>query len=103
MGSMRNMVQDLSQRFIDEKIKKPLADELLFGKLKNGGSVKVDKLDTDSELSIYVNGKKLSNSKKRKKPKALCYTRSFLTASACFSLLFRLSGIVLFSVKYGMI
>ena len=37
--------------------------------------------------------------KKRKKPKALCYTRSFLTASACFSLLFRLSGIVLFSAK----
>ena len=91
------------QRFIDEKIKKPLADELLFGKLKNGGSVKVDKLDNDSELSIYVNGKKLSNSKKRKKPKASCYTRSFLTASACFSLLFRLSGIVLFSAKYGMI
>ena len=71
MGSMRNMVQDLSQRFIDEKIKKPLADELLFGKLKNGGSVKVDKLDTDSELSIYVNGKKLSNSKKKKETESL--------------------------------
>ena len=59
------------QRFIDEKIKKPLADELLFGKLKNGGSVKVDKLDTDSELSIYVNGKKLSNSKKKKETESL--------------------------------
>ena len=59
------------QRFIDEKIKKPLADELLFGKLKNGGSVKVDKLDTDSELSIYVNGKKLSNSKKKKETESI--------------------------------
>ena len=59
------------QRFIDEKIKKPLADELLFGKLKNGGSVKVDRVDTDSELSIYVNGKKLSNSKKKKETESL--------------------------------
>ena len=40
-------------------------------KLKNGGSVKVDKLDTDSELSIYVNGKKLSNSKKKKETEGL--------------------------------
>tara|TARA_Y100000590_G_C15747123_1_gene1022547 strand:+ start:1477 stop:3789 length:2313 start_codon:yes stop_codon:yes gene_type:complete len=30
------------ERLIDEKIKKPLADELLFGKLKNGGSVYAD-------------------------------------------------------------
>jgi ATP-dependent Clp protease ATP-binding subunit ClpA len=59
------------QRFIDEKIKKLLADELLFGKLKNGGSVKVDKLDTDSELSIYVNGRKLSGSKKKKETESL--------------------------------
>jgi ATP-dependent Clp protease ATP-binding subunit ClpA len=29
-------------RLIQEKIKKPLADELLFGKLANGGSVKID-------------------------------------------------------------
>ena len=29
-------------RVIQEKIKDPLSDELLFGKLKNGGSVKVD-------------------------------------------------------------
>ena len=59
------------QRFIDEKIKKPLADELLFGKLKNGGSVKVDKSDTATELSIYVNGKKLSNGKKKKETESL--------------------------------
>ena len=30
------------KRLIDEKIKKPLADELLFGKLEKGGVVKVD-------------------------------------------------------------
>ena len=54
------------QRVIDEKIKKPLADELLFGKLKNGGSVKVDISDKNSDLAIYVNDKKLSTSKKNK-------------------------------------
>ncbi|HHB95340.1 MAG TPA: ATP-dependent Clp protease ATP-binding subunit ClpA, partial [Campylobacterales bacterium] len=36
-------------RVINEKIKEPLTDEILFGKLKNGGSVKVtykkEKLD----------------------------------------------------------
>jgi len=32
-------------RVIDEKIKKPLVDELLFGKLENGGTVKVDEKD----------------------------------------------------------
>jgi ATP-dependent Clp protease ATP-binding subunit ClpA len=32
-------------RLIQEKVKKPMADELLFGKLKNGGIVKID-LDT---------------------------------------------------------
>jgi ATP-dependent Clp protease ATP-binding subunit ClpA len=36
-------------RLIQEKIKKPMADELLFGKLKNGGIVKndIDPSDTD--------------------------------------------------------
>ena len=29
-------------RLIQDKIKKPLADELLFGKLANGGSVRID-------------------------------------------------------------
>ena len=56
---------------IDEKIKKPLADELLFGKLKNGGSVKVDTSDKDSDLAIYVNDKKLSTSKKNKESDSL--------------------------------
>jgi ATP-dependent Clp protease ATP-binding subunit ClpA len=30
------------QRVIDTKIKEPLTDEILFGKLKNGGNVTVD-------------------------------------------------------------
>ncbi len=30
------------ERIINENVKKPLAEELLFGKLKNGGTVKVD-------------------------------------------------------------
>ena len=29
-------------RIISEKIKKPLTDEILFGKLKKGGSIKID-------------------------------------------------------------
>ncbi len=29
-------------RLIQEHVKKPMADELLFGKLKNGGIVKID-------------------------------------------------------------
>ncbi len=54
------------QRVIDEKIKKPLADELLFGKLKSGGNVKVDISETSNELAIFINGKKISSSKKKK-------------------------------------
>ena len=34
-------VRARSRRVIQEHIKKPLADELLFGKLENGGTVKV--------------------------------------------------------------
>lgn len=52
------------QRLIDEKIKKPLADELLFGKLKSGGAIKVDvekDLQGDiSDLILIVNDKKIS-------------------------------------------
>ena len=51
------------QRLIDEKIKKPLADELLFGKLKSGGSIKVDvekNEETKSgELVLIINDKKI--------------------------------------------
>ncbi|HRE45357.1 MAG TPA: ATP-dependent Clp protease ATP-binding subunit ClpA, partial [Terricaulis sp.] len=35
-------------RVIQEQIKKPMADELLFGKLKNGGIVKID-LDVEKD------------------------------------------------------
>ena len=34
-------------RLIQEKLKKPLAEELLFGKLVNGGTVLVDELDNE--------------------------------------------------------
>jgi ATP-dependent Clp protease ATP-binding subunit ClpA len=51
------------QRLIDEKIKKPLADELLFGKLKSGGSIKVDvekNEETKSrDLILIINDKKI--------------------------------------------
>ena len=50
-------------KLIDEKIKKPLADELLFGKLKSGGSIKVDvekNEETKSgELVLIINDKKI--------------------------------------------
>lgn len=39
------------QRLIDEKIGKPLAKEILFGKLKNGG---IAKIDYDSEKGTYT-------------------------------------------------
>ncbi len=51
------------ERFIEEKIKKPLAEEILFGKLRNGGRVKVsfdsDKLKFDfEEMSRQVPAEK---------------------------------------------
>ncbi|MEZ5959574.1 MAG: ATP-dependent Clp protease ATP-binding subunit ClpA [Hyphomonadaceae bacterium] len=36
-------------RVINEQVKKPMADELLFGKLKDGGIVKIDVDPTDAE------------------------------------------------------
>jgi len=41
------------QRVIDDKIKKPLSREILFGKLTNGGIVKVDKVN-DSLVFEYL-------------------------------------------------
>jgi len=41
-------------RLIQEKIKRPLADELLFGKLANGGAVRISLKDEDLEFSIEV-------------------------------------------------
>ena len=34
------------QRVIDKEIKRPLSRQLLFGDLKNGGTVKIDFLDS---------------------------------------------------------
>ena len=39
-------------RVIQEHIKKPLADEVLFGKLQNGGTVKVDVKNGADELVL---------------------------------------------------
>ena len=39
-------------RLIDEKIRKRLADELLFGSLTSGGKVKVDLKDGEPVLSL---------------------------------------------------
>jgi ATP-dependent Clp protease ATP-binding subunit ClpA len=44
-------------RLIHEKIKKPLADEILFGKLERGGRVSVDL--TDDELTFAIAGAEL--------------------------------------------
>ena len=47
-------------RIIQENIKKPLADELLFGRLKGGGVVTVD-LSKKGELTFkYKGGKKIA-------------------------------------------
>ena len=38
-------------RLIQDKIKKSLADEILFGKLSNGGSVSVD-INNEGEIKL---------------------------------------------------
>lgn len=47
-------------RVVREKLKKPLAEELLFGKLVNGGIVKVGVKDNDITLTISERPKKSS-------------------------------------------
>ena len=44
-------------RIIQEKIKKPLAEELLFGKLENGGHVKVHENDNKLHFVFEENVK----------------------------------------------
>jgi ATP-dependent Clp protease ATP-binding subunit ClpA len=41
-------------RLIQDKLKRPLADELLFGKLSNGGHVAVDLDDTGEALAFHI-------------------------------------------------
>ena len=38
------------QRVFDQHIKKPISKELLFGKLMNGGKVKVDAVNNDLDI-----------------------------------------------------
>ncbi len=52
-------------RLIQEEIKKPLADELLFGKLKNGGSVVVEYSEKNNHLNLQI----LSATNEKKKIK----------------------------------
>ncbi len=51
-------------RVIQEEIKKPLAEELLFGKLAKGGIVKVGVKDGKLELRIEPKTKRISSKKK---------------------------------------
>ena len=53
-------------RLIQEEIKKPLADELLFGKLSKGGSVHITTNETDDTLSMIFESKIVPKSQKRK-------------------------------------
>ena len=59
-------------RVIQEHIKKPLANEVLFGKLKDGGTVVVDvkKVDGIEELSLVSLPEKLARKPRKRKVKA---------------------------------
>lgn len=46
-------------RLLQDKIKRPLADELLFGKLVNGGRVGVDAVDDEIVLDVQAEPEKL--------------------------------------------
>ena len=57
-------------RLIQEKIKQPLAEELLFGKLKNGGEVKVHLKDNKLTFEITAAAPKAKKKKTPPKKKA---------------------------------
>ena len=59
-------------RVIQEEIKKPLADELLFGKLARGGIVKVDL--KNNVISLEIMEPEVTRITARKKPKLLTAT-----------------------------
>jgi ATP-dependent Clp protease ATP-binding subunit ClpA len=40
------------QRVIDKEIKRPLSKELLFGKLKTGGTLTIDIVDNEVSLNV---------------------------------------------------
>ena len=54
-------------RLIQEKIKKPLSEELLFGKLKNGGLVRIDIDEKDAEKLAFFFEPQLPKVVKNKK------------------------------------
>jgi ATP-dependent Clp protease ATP-binding subunit ClpA len=56
-------------RLVQEKIKQPLAEELLFGKLVNGGEVKVRIKDNAPAFEIVPAAPK-AKAKAKPKPKA---------------------------------
>ena len=58
-------------RLIQEKIKQPLAEELLFGKLVHGGEVRVHLKDNDLAFEIVPAAKKPPRAKKTKATTAL--------------------------------
>ena len=57
-------------RLIQEKIKQPLAEELLFGKLKNGGEVKVHLKDNALTFEVTAAAPKAKKKKASTKKKA---------------------------------
>ena len=57
VASKHYFEQQLQARLIQDTIRKALADELLFGKLANGGSVHVD-LDDKDEVKLTFESNK---------------------------------------------
>ena len=55
-------------RLVQEKIKQPLAEELLFGKLVNGGEVKVRIKDNAPSFEIVPAPPKVAKVKPKAKP-----------------------------------
>ncbi len=53
-------------RIIQEHVKKPLADELLFGRLTKGGAVTIDAIDDKLEFSYSSAGKSSSKEDDKK-------------------------------------
>ena len=62
-------------RLIQEKIKQPLAEELLFGKLKNGGEVKVHLKDNALTFEVTAAAPKAKKKKAPAKKKAASKTK----------------------------
>jgi ATP-dependent Clp protease ATP-binding subunit ClpA len=63
-GYDENMGARPLSRLIQEKIKKPIAEEILYGKLSNGGNIKVDL--KDKKLTFDYEPFKKSRKKKEK-------------------------------------